>query len=416
MYFDDREHDSAVSVKVSRPTRINGAPYAPPGVGLSRTCRRVDAMGQFLVSRSKPPPWSAAVPLAVSAVVVALQSWPADARAETHEVTQFTVPSGTPDENMQAAGKFAHELDPNVEISYWDSQTGALSVSRVDAAGTRCILRLSPTTREALKPLGRFLDGRLEARAQAMFAVAHEVGHCKMRDAFLSRPDGRAADTSVFPWLAQEAAADVYGILSTERALGEQVPVRQAVIVSRMLTASMYGDYVHATGHYVSEALELCRRNRSDADAVKCAITTAYFTVGSLVNDEQGAAYAVDSAPQMFYELGRHHIEEKMRVYDDIAQYKAHFSGADLSRFAFNEVSHSGDSRYITVATHQQADTTYRLADFYGFKTGEVATDDERNVTVLRIDGDDELDWLLTLGAVVHTEAGESLRKGDAER
>jgi hypothetical protein len=53
------------------------------------------------------------------------------------------------------------------------------------------------------------------------------------------------------------------------------------------------------------------------------------------------------------------------------------------------------------------------MADYYGFKTGELVTDDERNVTVLRIDGPDELDWLLTLGAVVRTEDGESLHKGD---
>ena len=38
-------------------------------------------------------------------------------------------------------------------------------------------------------------------------------------------------------------------------------------------------------------------------------------------------------------------------------------------------------------------------------------TDDKRSVTALRIDGADELDWLLTLGAVVRTEDGESLRK-----
>jgi hypothetical protein len=32
----------------------------------------------------------------------------------------------------------------------------------------------------------------------------------------------------------------------------------------------------------------------------------------------------------------------------------------------------------------------------------------------MRIDGDDELDWLLTLGAVVRTEEGGSLSKGEA--
>jgi len=38
-------------------------------------------------------------------------------------------------------------------------------------------------------------------------------------------------------------------------------------------------------------------------------------------------------------------------------------------------------------------------------------TDDHRNLTALRIDGPDDLDWLLTLGAVVHTEDGNYLRK-----
>jgi hypothetical protein len=412
MYFDDRDVGLADSVDLSRPARIDGAIFAPGSSGPPRTSRRVDAMGQSPVSRSTPPAWLAAVPTALAAAVIALPALPA--HAATHEATRFTVPSGSPDDNMQAAAKFALELDPNVEISYWDSQTGALSVSRIEGTSTRCVLRLSPDTGDALRPLGRFMDGRIDPRAQAMFAVAHEVGHCKMRGAFLSRPDGRAADASVFPWLAQEVAADAYGILSAERALGEQVPVRQAVIVSRMLTTAMYSDYAHATGHYLPDALSLCRRNRTDADAVGCAIDAAYFAVGNLVNDEQGAPYPIDSAPQLFFELGRNRISEIMRVYDDIAQYKAQFSGADLSRFAFIEVSHNGDRRYITAATGQQMDTTYRLADYYGFKTGELVTDDERNLTVLRIDGDDELDWLLTLGAVVRTEDGESLRKGGA--
>jgi hypothetical protein len=59
---------------------------------------------------------------------------------------------------------------------------------------------------------------------------------------------------------------------------------------------------------------------------------------------------------------------------------------------------------------------THRLADFYGFKTGELSTDDQHNVTVMRIDGADELDWLLTLGAVVRTEDGESLSKGPTSK
>ena len=147
-------------------------------------------------------------------------------------------------------------------------------------------------------------------------------------------------------------------------------------------------------------------------DAVQCAIATAYYTVGSLVNDEQGSPYPVDSAPELLYELGAQKVSKTMHVYQDIAQYKAQFSGADLSRFAFNEVSKDGDFRYITAVSSQHADTTYGLADYYGFKTGQLITDDQRNVAALRIDGPDELDWLLTLGAVVRTKDGKALRKG----
>jgi hypothetical protein len=207
----------------------------------------------------------------------------------------------------------------------------------------------------------------------------------KLRDGFLSRSDGRAADVSVFPWLAQEAAADAYGILSVERRLGADVPVRRAVILSRMLSSSMYRDPNHATGHYVSDALALCRENRTDADAVQCAIATAYYTVGSLANDELGSPYPVDSRPELIYELGVQKIAQSIRVYQNIAQYKAQFSGADLSRFAFNEVFRRGNSRYIAAVSPQHTDTTYGLADYYGFRTGELATDDKRTVTALRI-------------------------------
>jgi hypothetical protein len=332
--------------------------------------------------------------------------------AALHEATQFSVPAGSPDELMQAGADFARELDPTAEISYWQAQAGSLSVSRVEKGGIRCLVRLSSDASTALQPLGRFLNGRLDLKAQVMFALAHEVGHCKLREAFLKLPDGRAADASTFPWLAQEAAADAYGILSTERKLGANVPVRQAVVISRMLASAMYRDANHATGHYVSGALALCPLDRSDDDAVQCAVATAYFTVGSLANDEMGSPYPVDSAPQLIYELGVKKMAERMRVYRNIGQYSAQFSGADLSRFAFNEISRQGESRYITAATGQQTDATYPLADYYGFKIGELATDGRRSVTALRIDGSDELDWLLTLGAVVRTEDGQSLSKG----
>jgi len=357
---------------------------------------------------SSPAIWLAAVLL-----TGASQCFASNVLTDPREATRFSVPSGSPDEDMQAAAAFAKGLDPDAEISFRDAQSGSLSVSRVEGERIKCIVRVAPDAGEALKPLGRFLDGRIDRRTQTMFALAHEIGHCKLRDAFLNRPDGRVADANVFPFLAQEAAADAYGILSVERQLGDQVPVRQAVIVARMLASAMYHDGGHATGHYVSDALGLCQNNHSDADAVQCAIATAYYTVGSLANDEKGAVFSVDSPPQLIHELGVQKMASVMRVYDDIAQYKAQFSGADLSRFAFNEVSHRGETRYITAESGQNTDMTYRLADFYGFKTGEVVTRDARNVTVLRVDNADELDWLLTLGAVVRSEDGVSLRKGD---
>ncbi len=334
------------------------------------------------------------------------------ALAAPSEAAPFSVPAGSPDEYMQAGADFARELYPKVEISFWEAESGSLSVSRIEGDSIRCVLRLSPVADDALRPLGRFLNGRLDPKTQVMFATAHEIGHCKFREAFLKQSDGRAADASAFPWLAQEAAADAYGILSTERKLGASEQVRQAVVISRMLASAAYRDPNHATGHFVSGALALCPQNRSDADAVQCAVATAYFTVGSLANDEQGSPYPVDSPPQLIYELGVKQIAQRIRVYHDIAQYKAQYSGADLSRFAFNEISRQGESRYITAVSGQQTDATYGLADYYGFKTGKLATDARRNVTALRIDGPDELDWLLTLGAVVRTEDGQSLSKG----
>lgn len=375
-----------------------------------------EKLQQALSSELVPSSSAAALAgvLALVPVICNSQLLASTAAAASHEAAPFSVPRGSPDEFMQAGADFARELDPTVEVSYWQEQAGSLSVSRVEKAGIRCLVRLSPDASKALQPLGRFLNGRLDPKAQVMFALAHEVGHCKLREAFLKLPDGRAADASTFPWLAQEAAADAYGILSVERKLGANVPVRQAVVISRMLASAVYRDANHATGHYVSGALALCPLNRSDLDAVQCAVATAYFTVGSLANDESGSPYPVDSAPQLIYELGLKKMSDRMRVYRDIGQYRAQFSGADLSRFAFNEVSRRGESRYITAATGQQMDATYPLADYYGFKTGELTTDGRRSVIALRIDGPDELDWLLTLGAVVRTEDGRSLSKGAA--
>src|SRR6202007_2089062 len=147
-----------------------------------------------------------------------------------------------------------------------------------------------------------------------------------------------------------------------------------------------------------------CGGNRAAADPGQCAVTTAYYTVGSLANDEQGSPYSVDSKPELIAELGYQKVARTMRVYQSIAQYKAQFFGADLSRFAFSEIFRRGNSRYITAVSSQHTDTTHGLADYYGFKTGELVTDDQRNVTALRIDGPDELEWLLTLGAVLRAD------------
>ena len=52
-----------------------------------------------------------------------------------------------------------------------------------------------------------------------------------------------------------------------------------------------------------------------------------------------GTREAVDPKAELVYELGVQKMAQSMCVYQNIAQYKAQFSGADLSRFAFNEVS-----------------------------------------------------------------------------
>src|SRR6266853_660381 len=132
--------------------------------------RKGEAMRNRPALRSSAPFWSTAVPLMLQAGVVWLQLLAPDAMAGTHEATQFSVPAGSPDEYMQAGAAFARELDRNVEISFWDSESGSLSVSRVEGERVQCVLRESPDIGEAGKPLGRFLNGRLEPQAQAMFA------------------------------------------------------------------------------------------------------------------------------------------------------------------------------------------------------------------------------------------------------
>jgi hypothetical protein len=123
-------------------------------------------------SSSKPSFWSASAPLVLTAGVARLQLLAPEAMAETHEVTQFSVPAGAPDEYMQAGAAFARELDPNVEISYWDSQSGSLSVSRLEGDRVQCILRASPEIGEALKPLGD-VSNSINRRIRSVLLPCH---------------------------------------------------------------------------------------------------------------------------------------------------------------------------------------------------------------------------------------------------
>ena len=71
---------------------------------------------------------SAAAPVLVTAAFLWLELIVPDVLAATREASEFSVPAGRPDEYMQAGAAFARELDPGVEISFWDSQRGSLSV------------------------------------------------------------------------------------------------------------------------------------------------------------------------------------------------------------------------------------------------------------------------------------------------
>jgi hypothetical protein len=137
--------------------------------------------------RSTSPSWLAAVPLILKAVTVSLVLAVADAEARTHEATAFSVSAGSPDEYMQAGAEFARSLDPKFEITFWDSQIGSLSVSRVEGDGVKCIVRASPGIGDALKPLGRFLDGRILNRPPRLKGSRADAVPSLGRGAFMCR-------------------------------------------------------------------------------------------------------------------------------------------------------------------------------------------------------------------------------------
>ena len=117
-------------------------------------------MSSLAASRSAPQLWLAGAPLVLKIAAVWLAVYVPGAIAGPHEASQFSVPSGSPDDTMQASAAFARELDPAAEVSFRDAQSGSLSVSRVEGNRIKCIVRVSPDASEALKPLDRFLNGR----------------------------------------------------------------------------------------------------------------------------------------------------------------------------------------------------------------------------------------------------------------
>jgi len=94
--------------------------------------------------------------------------------AETREAAEFSVPAGLPDECMRVGAAFARELEPGLEISFRDSQSGSLSVSRIEGDRVKCIVRASPVLAEALRrPPGVMQsepDGR-RCRSTAYYTV-----------------------------------------------------------------------------------------------------------------------------------------------------------------------------------------------------------------------------------------------------
>jgi len=331
-----------------------------------------------------------------------------------HEASPFDVPSGAPDDYMRTAADFAQRLAPDVHISFRDGEKGALSVVRVVDGRLQCYVRLARSGGRTLEALARFLAGRIDADDQARFAVAHEIGHCKVRAAFMLRPDGSVWDASAFPWVAQEVSADVYGILAIERTGSASSGLRQAIAAGRQLMAERLGDQSHATGGLLPQALAQCRANATDDDAVHCALDAAYLAVGALAPEGRDHESMPDrDLAGELTRLGQTVIGKEVRVYDSLEGYRRDFAGADVAAFEFRELERDGDSIYLSAEASGRRDVARRIADFYGLRVGELL-DGGRTVTALRLDGRDELDWLLTLGAVVTTRDGSRLRKPSA--
>jgi hypothetical protein len=286
------------------------------------------------------------------------------------EVSPFDVPTGAPEPPVEAAADEVRALETGLLVTFREKEPGALSVSRFIDNRLHCEMRVAPGLEGALDTLAPMLYGRLSPEIQARFALAHELGHCRMRAAFMLRPDGRVDDPSVFPWVAQEVAADVYGMLLVERGGGAPPDLRRWIVAARRVMAERQNDRSHATANFLAPAMSIprCRAPRTDPELLDCAIGAAYMTVGYLAFVSEHAVGERVPRPSELVEIGTARIRAAMRTFDSPADYQRRFVGADLAQFEFRDVAQIGSSHYLTavVSGADPISAARRLADFCG--------------------------------------------------
>ena len=365
--------------------------------------------------RARARAWAAAgaVIAVAGGVPAAASDAPAASARLPSEIDAFNVPTGTPDPALRAAVDDVRAKDAGLQISFREQEPGALSVSRFSGDRLHCEMRLAHELEGALDALAPMLRNRVAPEVQARFALAHELGHCRLRAAFMERADGQVEDPSVFPWLAQEVAADVYGILLVERDGGEGTRVlRNWIVIARRVMGERLGDRSHATGSFLQPALSLprCRAPVTDVELLGCSIAAAYMTVGYLgfAAERMGGGEPVPKPVDLEAD-GETRIAATMRRFDSPADYERRFVGGDLARFEFRDVATIGGSHYLTAAMRsgEPISAAHRLADFYGLRVGMLRLADGRRVEALRVDGPEEWEWLKVLGAKVEIEEPE---------
>jgi hypothetical protein len=323
--------------------------------------------------------------------------------APVAEMGAFEVPTAVPDPPLRAAADEVSAQEAGLLVTFREKEPGALSVSRFTDDRLHCEMRVAPGLEGALDTLGPMLYGRLSPEIQARFALAHELGHCRMRASFMTRPDGRVDDPSVFPWVAQEVAADVYGMLMVERSPGAPPDLRRWIVAARRVMADGQNDRAHATANFLAPAMSIprCRAAHTDPELLDCAIGAAYMTVGYLAFVAEHAVGERVPRPSELVEIGTARIRAAMRTFDSPADYQRRFVGADLAQFEFRDVAKIGSSHYLTAVAGGAVPVSAarRLADFYGLRVGELRLADGSVAEALRVDGPYEWEWLRILGA-----------------